>query len=45
MYLVEYTLATSQPVCPFSPGFAGCGQVWADMGKKGQSWAGVDGID
>ena len=23
-------------------GVGGCGQVWADMGKGGQRWAGLD---
>ena len=26
-------------------GVGGCGQVWAYIGKGGQSWAGLDGSD
>ena len=38
--LVEYTLATSQSVCPFSPGVGGCGQFRTYMGKGRQIWMG-----
>ena len=26
-------------------GVGGCGQVWADLYKGGQRWAGLDGSD
>ena len=26
-------------------GVGGCGQIWADMDKGGQSWVGLDGSD